>query len=1443
MKQTLTPQTFQSKFGFTRFFLWALIFLTLPLFTQAQQTIKHTKSSNIPYLEHLPSDYNGSNKNYPLLIFLHGTGEKGDGSDAMVWDVARHGPPKLIQNGDDMSFNVNGKTHSFIVISPQLTYSNSGWSNEYIEEVVKYALATYRVDLSRIYLTGLSLGGGGVWRYAGLNPELFAAIAPIAATQSVVISFAKAMANENLPVWAFHGDADNVVDVATSRGWVDKINSYQPDLKAQLTVYKGVGHDSWNRAYDPGHSYQSPNLYEWLLSYSKGNVDQPAPPPPAPPSNQPPSVYAGQDQTATLPVKDLTLQGSASDKDGSIAKYQWEEVSGPTQASLSGSTSATAKVNNLAAGEYQFKLTATDDKGASASDVVNVRVAQAAPPPSSPSDCGCDYTIPEGQHITDGKVLGIKPGDVICLQAGLNYNALKLINIVGSADKPVIIKNCGGKVSINVSSTFAIKTNYCQYFRITGSGDAKHEYGIELAGANSLGLSLDMLSSNFEVDHVEIHHVGFAGIMAKTDPSCEVPSGRDKFTMREVKIHDNYIHDTNGEGMYIGNSFYAKGVDLSCGTVLPHAVVNAKVYNNVVRNTGWDGIQVGAATQGCEVYNNEVENYGLRKNATHGNGIQLGEGTGGLCYNNIIKNGHWNGLQVLGYGDNVIFNNMVINTGNNGSFIDSRPPASPGNGFKFLNNTIVNPGANGVLIYASAANLSNEVKNNIIINPGIYDEYEKDPSWKSGKDAYVCILSPSYKNTDISNNFTSRKIDDAQFVDSKKEDFHLKASSPAINIGTDLSKWGVKFDFEYKSRPQGGSFDAGAYEYGGSSPANQSPVANAGQDVTVKLPVAEITLDGSKSYDPDGSVVSFSWKQINGPGISLSDGTSSKLKLNKLVKGSYKFQLTVTDNNGKSASDEATITVTESSSPNDGSGLLYKYYEGTWSSLPNFSSLKAVKSGSAANFDLSPRNRNDNFGFHFEGYIEITKAGDYSFYTSSDDGSKLYINGKEIVNNDGQHGTQERAGKLYLESGYHAINVVFFEKDGNEVLDVQYAGPGIGKQTIPNARLSSQKPSAPTSQANGLSYLYFEGSWNKLPDFSKMKVEKSGNIANFSLSPRNRNDNFGFRFDGYIEIVEAGKYTFYTTSDDGSELYINGKKVVANDGLHGAQERAGKVKLSAGYHAIRVKFFEGQVGETLAVEYKGPGINKQAIPNARLFAQKPGNADTPPSDNKKDEIVKFYLVDPASNKRMGELKDESEVILGDGINIEAVTDPAKVGSVKFTLNNKTYQVENTPPYALGGDKKNNFSTVKLKKGKYTLRATPYSQANGKGEAGKVLQIKFTAVNGKKIDIGNSRTAEEIAKNSLAPAAQTLEVAKVFPNPIENEVHVLFNDAQLSTKDVAFKLFNTMGVEYKISAANYSSDNGSFILDFSKMSLSAGVYFIYIIYNGGQSKEVHRVVKH
>ena len=141
-------------------------------------------------------------------------------------------------------------------------------------------------------------------------------------------------------------------------------------------------------------------------------------------------------------------------------------------------------------------------------------------------------------------------------------------------------------------------------------------------------------------------------------------------------------------------------------------------------------------------------------------------------------------------------------------------------------------------------------------------------------------------------------------------------------------------------------------------------------------------------------------------------------------------------------------------------GVNFSYYEGTWSALPNFSTLTPVKTGLTHNFDPSIRNRDADYGFVWKGNVSIAKAGAYTFYTASDDGSELLVDGIRVVNNDGLHGTTEKSGKVSLTAGTHAITVEYFQAGGGQRLTTSYQGPGIAKQGIPDAVLSGTAPAA-----------------------------------------------------------------------------------------------------------------------------------------------------------------------------------------------------------------------------------------------------------------------------------------------------------------------------------------------------------------------------------------------
>jgi alpha-L-fucosidase len=136
---------------------------------------------------------------------------------------------------------------------------------------------------------------------------------------------------------------------------------------------------------------------------------------------------------------------------------------------------------------------------------------------------------------------------------------------------------------------------------------------------------------------------------------------------------------------------------------------------------------------------------------------------------------------------------------------------------------------------------------------------------------------------------------------------------------------------------------------------------------------------------------------------------------------------------------------------------------------------------------------------------------------------------------------------------------------------------------------------------NRINFTYYEGDWDSLPNFKNLKPLSEGTLANYNFTPRKEIERFGFEYTGYIKILTDGVYMFYTSSDDGSRLYIGGELVVDNDGLHGMLEKSGVVALAKGFHPIRVTFFEKTGSDDLKVSYKGPGFDKQAIPDSVLF--------------------------------------------------------------------------------------------------------------------------------------------------------------------------------------------------------------------------------------------------
>jgi dienelactone hydrolase len=206
----------------------------------------------INYLLYLPDGFREDTlKKWPLLLFLHGSGESGDNLEK----VKTHGPPKLIEQG---------KKYPFIVVSPQAMQANQGWSAADLYALLQDCKQKYRVDPDRIYLTGLSMGGFGAWKLALEHPEEFAAVVPICGGGDT----ADIWKLRNTAVWCFHGAKDNNVPLAADQAMINALHVYNPSAK--LTVYPEAGHDSWTV------TYNNDSLYQWLLSHKRFEYTQAA---------------------------------------------------------------------------------------------------------------------------------------------------------------------------------------------------------------------------------------------------------------------------------------------------------------------------------------------------------------------------------------------------------------------------------------------------------------------------------------------------------------------------------------------------------------------------------------------------------------------------------------------------------------------------------------------------------------------------------------------------------------------------------------------------------------------------------------------------------------------------------------------------------------------------------------------------------------------------------------------------------------------------------------------------------------------------------------------------------------------------------------------------------------------------------------------------------------
>lgn len=229
--------------------------------------------------------------------------------------------------------------------------------------------------------------------------------------------------------------------------------------------------------------------------------------------------------------------------------------------------------------------------------------------------------------------------------------------------------------------------------------------------------------------------------------------------MQNIHIHNNYIHDTGGEGLYIGHGFFLGRQEKNCPKkTFPHTIRCVRIYENLIEDVGYDGIQIKDADKDVAVYDNIIRNYGTRGKKAHNEGIFIGEGTTGKFYGNIIDTGSGNGFQIQGIGNIDIFNNYIMNAGENGIYAASGYHAyrHPDGYFNITDNIIYHSKQIGFVFYNDAGG-TKKFENNMVI---MADQLLKDGA-----------------NVEMYNNLLSNKITDEGSIKSLVEKAYTKTSA------------------------------------------------------------------------------------------------------------------------------------------------------------------------------------------------------------------------------------------------------------------------------------------------------------------------------------------------------------------------------------------------------------------------------------------------------------------------------------------------------------------------------------------------------------------------------------------------------------------------------------------------------------------------------------------
>ncbi len=450
----------------------------------------------------------------------------------------------------------------------------------------------------------------------------------------------------------------------------------------------------------------------------------------------------------------------------------------------------------------------------------------------------------------------------------------------------------------------------------------------------------------------------------------------------------------------------------------------------------------------------------------------------------------------------------------------------------------------------------------------------------------------------------------------------------------------------------------------------------------------------------------------------------------------------------------------------------------------------------------------------------------------------LYINGAnagKINWGSGSYGTwRDQSINITLNSG--STNSIKISQDADD--NGSYVCADVDKLTVTPTTVTLRDPENPSNPVNGINYSYYTGTWSQLPDFNGLAPVKTGNsTSGFDISPRMQEVNYAFKYTGYISIPADGTYTFYTSSDDGSKLYIGDKEVVNNDGLHAVIEANGQIGLKAGRHAITVTFFQQGGGQSLAVSYDGPGLSKTLVPVSALYIQ--GSTSVTKVYEAENGVLSGNNIYNSTSCSNGKMVGSN--LVGSSITINNV-DGGTGGSASLVIKYSADNNRRATLYVNGA----NAGKINWGSGSYgTWRDQSISITLNSGSTNSIKISQDADDNGSYVcaDVdkltltttGSSARYANGGEKNIKPSLKEDYETIVYPNPTNDKVNFSFNTQESGTGDIKF--VTMQGETLKTHHFNYSKGENK--VSTSVPDQSGNIIIAYL--NAGKVKKAFKLI--